>query len=108
MKSRWLAVIFSAVIPGLGQFMVGRRERGLAILAGWLVIPALYGSITVQVEQLAMAQGITGPDVIGFLGNRLITMGQVDLGALAYAFFCLVAYWVLNLFDAVQCASEAS
>ena len=63
MKNRLLAVIFSAVFPGLGQFAVGRRERGLAILAGWLALPALYGIITVEVEQLAMAQGITGPEI---------------------------------------------
>lgn len=107
MKNRWLALFFSAVFPGLGQFVLGRRERGLAILAGWLALPALYGLITVQVEQLAFAQGVATDYVLEFLGDRVISRGQVDLSALTYAFICLVLYWVLNLFDALQCAGEA-
>ncbi|MGH9805613.1 MAG: hypothetical protein ACRD4D_10635 [Candidatus Acidiferrales bacterium] len=107
MKNRWVAIFFSAVFPGLGQFVVGRRERGLAILAGWLALPALYGIIMLQVEQLAQAQGMPADQAIEFLGPRVIFIAQVDLTALAYAFLCLALYWVLNLFDAAQCAAEA-
>jgi len=108
MKNRWLAIFFSTVFPGLGQFVVGRRERGLAILAGWLALPALYGIIMLQVEQLALARGMGADQPLDFLGPRIIFLGQVDLSALAYAFICLVLYWVLNLFDAAQCAREAN
>lgn len=107
MKNRWVAILFSAVFPGLGQFVVGRRERGLAILAGWIALPALYGLMTVQLEQLAQARGIPTEAVLQFLAVRIIRLAQVDLSALAYAFICLVLYWVLNLFDAAQCAREA-
>ena len=108
MNRPWMSGVFSAVIPGLGQFVLGRRERGLALLAGWLVIPALYGLIMVAVEQLAFDKAQAGEGLINLLGRRALLGGQVDLPALSYAFICLTAYWLLNIFDAIQCAKESA
>ena len=108
MNKPWMAGVFSAVIPGLGQFVLGRRERGLALLAGWLVIPALYGLIMVGVEQLAFNKSLGADELINLLGRRALLSGYVDLATLSYAFICLTAYWLLNIFDAVQCAKESA
>ncbi len=106
MRSRWVLVLFSAVFPGLGQFVAGRRERGLAILGGWLAIPALYGIIMVAVEQLATTKGFPSDQLANFLTTRYWVWGQVEIGSLSYAMLCLAMYWLLNLFDAAACASE--
>lgn len=108
MKTPWVVGLVSALFPGLGQFVVGRRERGLAILAGWLVIPALYGIIMVGVEQLASAQGVAPVNLRQFLTGRYLWWGQVELPSLSYAFLGLVLFWLLNIVDAARCAREAA
>lgn len=107
MKSKAIAGLASAVFPGLGQFLVGRRERGLAILAGWLVIPALYGIIMVLAEQVARSYSIGEMNLLVWLSGRFVSHGQVDLPSLFYAFLGLVLYWLLNICDAVLCARDA-
>lgn len=108
MKNRWIAALLSAVFPGLGQFVAGCRERGLAILAGWLALPAFYGLIMIGVEQLARSQGVEASGLRQFLSGRYLLWGQVELNALTYAFVCLVLYWLLNICDAALCAPDAA
>lgn len=107
MKNPWVVALVSAVFPGLGQFAVGRRERGLAILAGWLGLPALYGILMLSVEGLAGRHGIEGSRLVQFLAGRYLVWGQVELLSLSYAFICLALYWLLNIVDAARCAREA-
>jgi hypothetical protein len=102
-KNPLIVALLSALCPGLGQFVAGRRERGLAILAGWLTLPALYGIIIVGTEQLARSQGIASAELRQFLAGRSLFLGQVDLYTLIYAFACLVVYWLLNIGDAAVC-----
>jgi predicted RNA-binding Zn-ribbon protein involved in translation (DUF1610 family) len=43
-KSRIVAIILTALIPGLGQMYAGDLGKGLLILCTfWLVLPYLYG-----------------------------------------------------------------
>lgn len=108
MKNRWIAALLSAVFPGLGQYVVGCRERGLAILAGWMALPALYGIIMIGVEQLARSQGFDSTQLRAYLAGRYLLWGQVELGPLTYAAVCLVLYWLLNICDAALCARDAA
>jgi hypothetical protein len=90
----WIAAALSLVLPGLGQFYAGERERALLILGGGLAL--LTGNIVMG--QLAPAQAAgTTPD-----------KPRAPLDAAAFVLnMALPTYWAWNVGDAVRISLPA-
>jgi hypothetical protein len=85
----WVAGILSAVVPGLGQFYAGERQRALVILGGGLAL--LTGN-------LVMAQ-VAAPQPAG----ATPTKPRAPLDALTFVLnMALPTYWAWNIGDAVR------
>jgi hypothetical protein len=92
----WIAGALSLVLPGLGQFYAGERERALVILGGGVAL--LTGVLVMgQVAGPSPAAGTT-PD-----------KPRAPLDAAAFVLnMALPTYWAWNIGDAVRLCQSAS
>ncbi|MFN4032618.1 MAG: B-box zinc finger protein [Fimbriimonadales bacterium] len=79
-QSPFWAGVFSAFVPGLGQFYNGEHGKGIAILlTGWLILPWLYGVIdavlTAQAIALGEREACTLPPGYVILGLKIGLLG---------------------------------
>jgi hypothetical protein len=91
----WVAGMLSLLMPGLGQFYAGERERALLIVGGGVAL--LTGT-------LVMAQ-VAAPEPAG----AAPTKPRAPLDAAAFVLnMALPTYWAWNIGDAVRLCLPAS
>ncbi len=89
LPSPWVAGMLSLLMPGLGQFYAGERQRALIIVGGGVAL--LTGT-------LVMAQ-VAAPEPAG----ATPTKPRAPLDAVAFVFnMALPTYWAWNIGDAVR------
>ncbi|GEM82380.1 hypothetical protein [Meiothermus hypogaeus] len=91
MKCSSLAAAVSALIPGGGQFLTGHHPRGLLVMAGVLLLGALYAGASAAYPPGPAAAEPAGP--------------PAAVGACFGAAF--LALWVWNVYDAYSLGRAA-
>ncbi|MBC7545749.1 MAG: hypothetical protein H7338_23710 [Candidatus Sericytochromatia bacterium] len=86
----WIAGLLSLVVPGLGQFYAGERERALLILGGGIAV-VLAKIVTNQ---------LVVPDPVGAAPRSRAPIEAVDL----IMTLALPTYWAWSVGDAVRIA----
>lgn len=92
-KSRWIAVIMTIIVPGLGQAYAGRYDRGLVILAGTVFYGFFILQTMVLMEGHLLAEGET---LLGWAKENFLRFGVNGLRLFLCIFLALVLYvWVV-------------
>ena len=105
-----LAAILSAILPGTGQFLLGRRERGLTLLAGMAgiaVVIAWYGGgawwaalapywLAQVVDAYRLAGGLRAPVA------RLALLGMLPVYLVGWQAMEIAPYRLVERYDKVQ------
>jgi LCP family protein required for cell wall assembly len=84
-RQRYAAGLLSALVPGLGHLLIGRRRAAVLLLAPVLVALVVIVVIALTEPQAKLLAYFADPDVIGallvgqvvFLGWRLLAVGTV-------------------------------
>jgi TM2 domain-containing membrane protein YozV len=85
-KSAAIALILSVLIPGLGQFYVGKIKRGIAFIATFVILTVMSTALTMSIDYSDINA------IKDLIGNP------------AYIIISLVSFgfWLFNLFDAYR------
>lgn len=93
--SPWIAALLSTLVPGLGQFYAGERQRALIILGGGLAL--LTGTVLMNQAAAPPAAGTTATQPRAPLDAATLVMNMA-----------LPTYWAWNIGDAVRVSLPAS